>query len=83
MGDRLFTVFNKNRNEYCNMEEFIEGMLTLFCERLDKIQKFIFNLYDFDQDGFITKEDIGVVFAYIPLNNINKGKGITKLKFEM
>ena len=65
------------------MEEFIGGMITLFCESINKLEKFIFNFYDFDRDCFITKEDVSLVFSYIPLNIKNKGNGINRLKFEM
>ena len=58
-------------------------MSTLFCEKLNQLEKFIFNFYDFDNDTSITKDDISVVFNYLPLNNKGKDNGLIKLKFEM
>jgi Ca2+-binding EF-hand superfamily protein len=59
--------------------EFIEGMTTLFSEQFEKQIVFIFNLYDFDKDGFISKEEVRTVLSYVPL----KSKHIAdKLKFE-
>lgn len=43
-------------------------MMTLFSESFEKLTSFIFNFYDFDKDGYISKEDIRVVLSYIPLN---------------
>lgn len=46
-------------------------MITLFSEKYENIVKFIFNLYDFDKDGLIGKEDIRIVLSYVPLNTEN------------
>ena len=54
-------------------------MKMLFSENFEKCSKFIFNLYDFDKDGFISKEDIRVVLSYVPLNTTIID---SKLKFE-
>jgi Ca2+-binding EF-hand superfamily protein len=64
------------------MTEFIEGLSTLFSDSTDKIEKFIFQLYDFDKDGFISREDVRVVLSYIPLNVRTKVSSEFKLKFE-
>ena len=64
------------------MAEFIEGMSTLFFDSIDKIEKFIFQLYDFDKDGLISKEDVRVVLSYIPLNVKSKVNSELKLKYE-
>lgn len=62
------------------MQEFNEGMITLFSESFSKMAKFIFNFYDFDKDGAISREDVRVVLSYIPLNT-NKYSQL-KSKFE-
>lgn len=78
--DRLFAVFDKNKNDYLDVVEFIEGMTILFAENFDGLATFIFDFYDFDKDGKISKEDVRVVLSYIPLN-IKKFSAL-KLKFE-
>lgn len=80
INDRLFSVLDKNRNDYIDVIEFIEGMIIIFCENFEKLYKFIFDFYDFDKDGKISKEDIKVVLSYIPLN-INKYSS-KKLRYE-
>ena len=49
----------------------------------DKI-RLTFKIYDFDNDGLITPEDIRLVMSYMPFNrkvkpNINKNKADSKL----
>lgn len=79
--DRLFNVFDVNNNQYIDLNEFVEGMSTLFTDNFDNLVKFIFKFYDFDNDGLINKEDIRTVLSYVPLNNNNKYRK-DKMKFE-
>ena len=67
ISDRLFSVFDKNHNDYLDPKEFIEGMNKLFSESFHSLAEFIFKFYDFDHDGKITKEDVRVVLSYVPL----------------
>ena len=67
INDRLFNVIDENKTGYLESSEFISGMITLFCEEFDETSKFIFNLYDFDKDGEISKEDIRIVLSYVSL----------------
>jgi hypothetical protein len=55
-------------------------MTTLFSESFSKLNKFIFDFYDFDKDGKISKEDVRVVLSYIPLNTQKYSQ--LKLKYE-
>lgn len=43
-------------------------MKVLFNDNFDKTSKFIFDFYDFDRDGFITREDIRIVLSYVSLS---------------
>ena len=55
-------------------------MTILFSESFAKLIKFIFDFYDFDKDGKISKEDVRVVLSYIPLNTPKYSQ--LKLKYE-
>jgi Ca2+-binding EF-hand superfamily protein len=81
ISDRLFAVFDKNQNNYIDVLEFIDGMKTLFTEGFEKTSKFIFDFYDFNKDGFISKADIQTVLSYVSLKN-NKNDN-QQMKFEM
>jgi Ca2+-binding EF-hand superfamily protein len=59
--------------------EFVQGMTSLFADTFEKQIVFIFNIYDFDKDGLISKEDVRTVLSYVPLNSKTK---TNKLKFE-
>ena len=80
ISERLFAVFDKNRNDYIDSKEFLESMLVLFSETFESLTKFIFDFYDFDKDGKISKEDVRVVLSYVPLNT--KKISHKRLKFE-
>ena len=68
INDRLFNVIDSNKSGYLELGEFIIGMSTLFCEDFDVTSRFIFNFYDFDKDGEISKEDIRIVLSYVSLS---------------
>ena len=79
ISDRLFSVFDKNQNNFLDPAEFIGGMKILFSEDFTSLYKFIFKFYDFDHDGLISREDIRVVLSYVPLN---KKFSSNKMKYE-
>ena len=61
IGERLFNAFDANTNGSIELIEFVDSMKTLFNEDYEKNTKFIFDFYDFDNDGKINKEDIRVI----------------------
>ena len=67
ISERLFRVLNKSNTNYLDSNEFITGLKTLFCETFDENSRFIFDFYDFDKDGIVSKEDIRVVLSYVTL----------------
>jgi Ca2+-binding EF-hand superfamily protein len=73
-------VFDKDRNEYLDNIEFIDGIYGLYTQNYDYLTKLIFDFYDFDKDGKISREDVNVVLSYIPLNT--KHINTLKMKFE-
>jgi len=68
--DRVFSVLNRTNTGYLTNTEFIDGLTTLFTETFDKLNKFIFDLYDYDKNGSINREDVRIVLSYIPLTTI-------------
>ena len=64
---RLFNLFDINKNNYLSPRGFIEGMTVLFSESLTKLIKFVFCFYDFNNDGYVERDDIRVVLSYIPI----------------
>jgi Ca2+-binding EF-hand superfamily protein len=79
IGDRLFKVFDTNCNNSIELIEFVEGMRTLFYEDYEKNSRFIFDFYDFDNDGKISQEDIRVVLSYITLTYMEPNNSEKKI----
>jgi Ca2+-binding EF-hand superfamily protein len=79
--ERLFSVFDTDRNGFLDMIEFLDGMTILFSQNYERLVQFVFNFYDFDKDGLISKEDLRVVLSYVHLNTKWKTEGV-KLKYE-
>ena len=78
---RLFSVFNYNKDEeYLSAENFIENMTNLFTGNIEYLFKLIFNLFDFNNDGTISSEDVNIILSYIPIRHSNYNN--KKFKFE-
>jgi len=55
------------------LEEFVTGMLSLFTHKFDNLVNTIFNIYDFEKKGKINRENIRLIFSFIPLSlNLEK-----------
>ena len=69
ISERLFAVFDKDKDGVLSLTEFVTGMKILFsqAETFDSLSKFIFNFYDFRSCDKIKKEDVRVVLSYVPL----------------
>ena len=71
ISQRLFSVFDLKNKGSIDLNEFINGMKSLFYNSFETSSKFIFNFYDFDKDGLIDKNDIRTVLSYISSDNLN------------
>ena len=69
ISERMFAYFDKDKDGSLSLNEFVNGMKSLFSqeESFDSLAKFIFNLYDFNSTGIIKKDDVRVVLSYVPL----------------
>ena len=47
-------------------------MFKIYYSKLEEKIKLVFDIYDFDSDGLISKEDIRLVLSYIPIAHMNK-----------
>ena len=69
ISERLFAVFDKDKDGILNLSEFVNGMRSLFSqsESFDSLARFIFDFYDFLSCEKIKKDDVRVVLSYVPL----------------
>mmetsp|Transcript_29527 Transcript_29527/g.28701 ORF Transcript_29527/g.28701 Transcript_29527/m.28701 type:complete len:136 (-) Transcript_29527:876-1283(-) len=67
LGERFFSVIDSNGDSYLDSKEFVTGLLRVFDSTFEVRTKFVFDLYDFDSDGEISKDDILAILNYMPL----------------
>jgi len=69
LGERFFHVMDSDNSGYLDQREFLTGLFRLYCSTFDEKVELIFEIYDFDGDGFVTKNDISTVMASLPVIN--------------
>ena len=74
IGERLFHVFDSNRKNIIEFGSFKTNMNNLFCDDYQNSLRFIFDFYDFDGNGKISKEDIRTVLSYVQFSNRKNNK---------
>lgn len=67
LGERFFTVMDLNNDGYLDHKEFVTGLLRTFCTTFDNRTKLVFDIYDFDGDGYVSKDDISAILTYLPV----------------
>ena len=55
-----------NSKEYITSRSFIENFTKIFIGSLDTKIRFTFDMYDFDNDSYITPEDMRIMLSYMP-----------------
>ena len=58
IGDRFFEILDMNKDEYIDMREFIHGLFRIYYSTLETKIKLAFDIYDFDKDDQIRREDV-------------------------
>ena len=81
LGERFFHVMDTDDNQYLDQREFLTGLFRLYCSTFDEKADFIFEIYDFDKDRFITKNDISTILASLPVINYSGINAQTEGKF--
>ena len=74
IGERVFTLFDKNKDGYEGKDEFISAACRLLSQKFEDNIKVVFETYDFDDDGVISREDIRILLSYVPLAEILSDK---------
>ena len=71
IGDSLFRVMDINKDEVVDKDELISSLSRLYFGKFEEKAKFIFDMYDFDGNCFISKEDIRTLLSYVPITTIS------------
>ena len=65
--ERLFKVLDTKEHSSLSQEDFVTGLINLFLGDYKTLIKIMFNMYDYNRDGKISRNDVKIVFSYIPL----------------
>jgi len=74
MAERFFSILDVNEDGYIDLREFIYVMFKIYYSSIETQMKFVFDIFDFDRDGYITPEDSWIVLSYVPISNVNNTK---------
>ncbi len=53
--------------QYIDQKEFMKAMFRIYYSPLETKFKLVFDMFDFDNDGVVTREDLHLVLSHIPL----------------
>ena len=66
----MFNLFDKDNDDKLNSMEFKNGINRLFAEHFEDNLKLVYDLFDFDSDGKVSKEDIRILLSHVPLAHL-------------
>ena len=69
IGERFFAVMDTTNGGYIDLKTFVRGLFKVYYSSLDEKVQLIFDMYDFDGDGYIDKEDVRLIMTHIPVDN--------------
>jgi len=68
-------VMDLNSDGYVDYREFLTGLLRIYCSTFEQKTRFVFEIYDFDADGYVSKEDISTILSYMPVTKTTQVDG--------
>ena len=80
ISEKLFTVFDEDKDGFLNSKEFILGMNRLYNGSYQDTIQLIFDILDFNHDGFIEKDDAKMILTLLPLKT---DKSKVEYKYQM
>ena len=79
IASNIFKLLDKDKNNYLNIEEFVLGLYDVYgTNSFQKLSNFVFNLYDTDRNGLVSKEDMHLILSYIPLDRNLRNKFLNR-----
>ena len=70
IAERFFTLFDRNNDGYAGKEEFVAASCKLLSQKFEDNVRVVFEIYDFDNDKLVSREDIRILLSYVPLSQI-------------
>jgi len=66
MGERLFSVFDRDNSGAIDFQEFLTGMGLIYRGTVEEKKRFLFEMYDLDDDGVVTRAELFTMLSHIP-----------------
>ena len=75
LGDRIWRILTKSGENSIDFKEFVKALAT-FNDKGNEEEKikFLFNIYDIDGDGFVTKEELFVILKSLVGNSLTNAQ---------
>jgi hypothetical protein len=70
-------MFDSDKDDLLTQVDFVAGASRLFTTHFEDNVKLVFDLFDFDDDGFVTAEDLRVLLSHVPVTKVLGGHVIT------
>ena len=67
ISEKVFNAFDEDKDNFLNPKEFVFGMNKLYNGTFEETLEIIFTLLDFNNDGIIEPDDVGMMLSYLPL----------------
>ncbi len=71
--ERLFTIIDTDKDDALSKPEFVAGVSRLFSNKFEDNVRLIFELFDFDANGFVSAEDLRILLSHVPLTSAASG----------
>ena len=68
--DRFFAIVDTQNTGYADIRSFLVALCKIYYSNIEVKIKFAFDIYDFDKDGYIHKEDVRIVMSFLPIHQI-------------
>lgn len=66
LGERLFDLFDTDKSQTIDFHEFFLGLSVIYNGTPEDRKKFLFDMYDLDGNGFITRAELSALLAHVP-----------------
>ena len=80
ISEKLFVVFDENKDGHLSSKEFVLGMNRLYNGNYEETVKLIFDILDFNHDNYIEKDDVKMILSLLPLKT---DRGRTEYKYQI
>jgi Ca2+-binding EF-hand superfamily protein len=71
INDRFHYIFDEKKTGRIYQDQFVNHFVKVFLSDMDTKMKMTFKMYDFDNDGLVSREDARIMLSYMPFKRHN------------